>query len=283
MRYGTPEAFRNALEARLNEEARSSGRPLAYLRKRVAFERFLARIFPRDPTGSPFVLKGAFALGLRIREKRTTQDLDLALTQEGVDPMETLRRLAEHDAGDFFRFRVSARSEDRPQEPSARRFTVEAHLGGRIFERFKLDVVLEPLAPESVETRELPTAIKFAGIQGTTVQGVRPSRHYADKLHAYTRPRRHRSRVKDFIDLALLTLELEKDPDAPALVRKEVSRVYALHRTHEPWSELPQPPSEWRSSFKSQAKEVGLDPPDMKHWFDEVNAFYQKLLSPSKE
>lgn len=79
MRYGTPGALCDALEARLNEEARATGRPLAYLRKRVAFERFLARVFFPDPSSCPFVLKGAFALSLRVRERRTTRDLDLAL------------------------------------------------------------------------------------------------------------------------------------------------------------------------------------------------------------
>lgn len=43
MKYETAEAFRIALEQRLKNEAEASGMALMRLRKRVAFERFLAK------------------------------------------------------------------------------------------------------------------------------------------------------------------------------------------------------------------------------------------------
>lgn len=58
--YATPGAFRTALEARLNEGARRDGVDLHRLRRQVAFDRLLARMF--DPSqGLPdgWVLKGA--------------------------------------------------------------------------------------------------------------------------------------------------------------------------------------------------------------------------------
>ncbi len=120
MRYETAGAFRQALEATLYREARGSGKPLAYLHKRVAPERFLVRIFPPAPTDAPFVLKGAFALGLRVRERRTTQDLDLSLSAEAArgdtDPVEALREAAERDMGDFFQFRIGKASETHNQD-----------------------------------------------------------------------------------------------------------------------------------------------------------------------
>jgi len=281
VRYETAEAFRQALEATLVREARDSGRPLAYLRKRVAFERFLVRIFVPASADAPFVLKGAFALGLRVRERRTTQDLDLALStaaaQGDTDPVEVVREAAERDVGDFFQFRIGGTSEAHNQGLATLRLSVDARLAGRTFERFKLDLAMEVLDPASTESQVVPSYLEFAGMRAFTVRAIHPAGHYADKLHAYSRPRRLRSRVKDLVDLALLTLELEGDPKAPERIRKEVERVYGQYSTHRPWKDLPKPPSDWRAAFVRQAKEVGLEPQDMKHWFDRVDAYYRKL------
>ena len=50
------------------------------LRRQVAFDRLLARLFPkRSETKYPWILKGGYAMELRIRAARTTKDLDLTL------------------------------------------------------------------------------------------------------------------------------------------------------------------------------------------------------------
>ena len=90
--------------------------------------------------------------------------------------------------------------------------------------------------------RSIPSALQFVGIREPGVRTVHPARHYADKVHAYTRPRQYRSPVKGLVDLALPTLELEKDIGAPDRIRAEVERVYSLYPTHEPWGDLPPPP-----------------------------------------
>jgi hypothetical protein len=77
VKYDTAEAFRAALDQRIRNEATTTGLPVMRLRKRVAFERFLARLAIAEP-GS-WVLKGAFALELRLGVRtRTTKDIDLA-------------------------------------------------------------------------------------------------------------------------------------------------------------------------------------------------------------
>lgn len=60
MRYGSGEAFRNALETRLRIKGLHSGAPLVRLRKMVAFERFLARLVADQPEA--WLLKGGLAL-----------------------------------------------------------------------------------------------------------------------------------------------------------------------------------------------------------------------------
>ena len=286
MRYETAEAFRQALKTALVREARDSGKPLAYLRKRVAFERFLVRVFAPTPTDAPFVLKGAFALGLRVRERRTTQDLDLALSaavaRDDMDPIDVIREAAERDVDDFFKFRIGKASKVQNQDLATLRLSVDARLAGRTFERFRLDLAMEALDPTSTESQVVPSYLEFAGMKAFAVRAIHPAGHYADKLHAYSRPRKLRSRVKDLVDLALLTLELEGDPKAPERIRKEVERVYGRYSTHRPWEDLPKPPSDWRAAFVHQAKEVGLEPQDMKHWFDRVDAYYRKLRPGSQ-
>src|SRR2546425_2132056 len=90
--YKTAGAFRTALEARLQARARQEGTDLQRLRRQVAFDRFLARMFSKGPKATyPWVLKGGYAMELRIHSARTTKDIDLTLhdgTRLSKDPME---------------------------------------------------------------------------------------------------------------------------------------------------------------------------------------------------
>jgi len=79
--YKTAGAFRTALENRLQARARDEGTDLQRLRRQVAFDRFLARMFSKGPKAAyPWVLKGGYAMELRVQSARTTKDLDLTLT-----------------------------------------------------------------------------------------------------------------------------------------------------------------------------------------------------------
>lgn len=64
MKYARPSAFRQALLSRLLQMAGELDTPAEYLRKRVVFERLLARLLTIAP--NRWVLKGALALDLRI-------------------------------------------------------------------------------------------------------------------------------------------------------------------------------------------------------------------------
>jgi hypothetical protein len=78
--YKTAGAFRTALETRLQARAQVERTDLQRLRRQVAFDRFLARLFPKGPKGTyPWILTGGYAMELRIRSVRTTKDIDLTL------------------------------------------------------------------------------------------------------------------------------------------------------------------------------------------------------------
>lgn len=66
MRYGDGIAFRQALEQRLKTRAGGQEARLVRDRKRVAFDRLLARLAATAP--DRWLLKGGFALDLRLAE-----------------------------------------------------------------------------------------------------------------------------------------------------------------------------------------------------------------------
>jgi hypothetical protein len=63
VRYGTPAAFKAALEQRLRDRAAGEGAELQRLRQLLVFDRFLARLFACDGT---VILKGGLVLELRV-------------------------------------------------------------------------------------------------------------------------------------------------------------------------------------------------------------------------
>ncbi len=76
-KYATGAALRAALEERLKRIAKTEGTELQRLRRQVAFDRFLARLF--DGADTQWVLKGGYAMELRFEISRATKDLDFTV------------------------------------------------------------------------------------------------------------------------------------------------------------------------------------------------------------
>jgi len=186
VRYQTPEAFRAALDQRLKTEAAKRGVALMRLRKRVAFERFLARLSATGRDG--WVLKGAFALDVRLGLRtRTTKDLDLARVGDEEAATEQLQAAASVDLGDFFSLDVRRTPAlDAAPGFQAVRYTVRAELAGRRFEQFPVDVALGEHSPIETERLRAPDLLAFAEINAPELPVIALERHVAEKLHAYT-------------------------------------------------------------------------------------------------
>jgi hypothetical protein len=104
VKYRTSVAFRTALEDRL-KAARQDGVGLARLRKRVVFERLLARLHAVAPDA--WVLKGGFALELRLgAQARTTKDIDVDWAIGEDEAVELLIEAAAVTLYDRFEFAV---------------------------------------------------------------------------------------------------------------------------------------------------------------------------------
>ena len=267
--YKTAGAFRAALETRLQTRAREQGTDLQRLRRQVAFDRFLARIFSKGPKATyPWVLKGGYAMELRMHSARTTKDIDLTLhddtrlsrdaKERGEQVRTMLQEAAANRFDDYFEFLVGKAREDLDGAPGGgSRYPVQARMDGRDFARFHVDVgvgdaVLEPL---DVVTGE--DWLGFSHVVPPSFPVISAAQQFAEKLHAYTSSRGERvnTRTKDLIDMVLLISgeKLDKSKTAVAI------RVTFMKRaTHDLTKELDPPPAEWEPVFDALAKECDL-------------------------
>jgi predicted nucleotidyltransferase component of viral defense system len=208
MKYATPESFRAALDQRIRNEAAASGVTVMRLRKRVAFERFLARLAIVNP--HRWVLKGAFALDLRLGLRtRTTKDIDLAGAEDEQTATADLIDAQAINLHDHFSFDVTrTQALDRAEEFRAVRYKVTAELAGRRFEQFPVDVALSEHPTPPSERLPIPNLLNFADIQSTEMPVIALEQHIVEKVHAYTAtygPQELQStRTKDLIDILLI-------------------------------------------------------------------------------
>jgi hypothetical protein len=280
--YATAEAFRRALEERLNKAAETELVQVNRVRRQVAFDRLLARLFRIDP--APWALKGGYALELRFRTARATVDVDLtvqkvtAATEADANRIvrEMLQDAASFSLGDWFEYTIGPPMMDLDAAPyGGARYPVEARMDGRIFARFHLDAGIGDAVIQPVEIIECRDWLGFAGIASPRVQTISREQQFAEKLHAYTLPRSSaNSRVKDLIDLALLIgsggLSTKRTADAVRL-------TFDRRRTHTLQSELLKPPRDWQGRFRVLADECQLST-EMDTVFAGVEDFFGRMI-----
>jgi hypothetical protein len=257
VKYGTAPAFRRALEDRLKVRAGGDGARIARDRKRVVFDRFLARLV--DVAAGQWVLKGGFALDLRLEDRaRSTKDIDLAWQADEDELLDVLIDAAVHDQGDFFTFAVERTGDPPDRFGGAHRFRVAASLAGRLLETIVVDVG-QADDVVGVEILTTPDLLGFAGIAPVAVPAIPIAVQVAEKLHAYTRlyeGGRVSSRAKDLVDLALIAHLFTLDAGQ---LKRAIEDVFATRATHEPPQVMPPSPEQWREPFGQMATAVGLD------------------------
>jgi hypothetical protein len=273
MRYTDAAAFRQALEARLRTRSGSDGSLVARNRKRVAFDRLLARLVLVAP--QRWRLKGGFALELRFGERaRATKDVDINWHGDADELLDVIIDVADHDVADFFTFAIERSPTPPDRLGGSHRFTVTASLAGRMFESFVLDVAISPTdaAAETLVTHDL---LAFADIPAVRVHAIPLETQIAEKVHAYTRRYggdRPSSRAKDLVDLVLVA---ELEPVDAAAIRVAIDTTFNTRATHVPPESLPEPPAEWTGQYRRLADQVGVSPD-----LDGGHALAAALLDP---
>jgi len=289
--YNTPEAFRVALETRLRNTAQSQVADLQRLRRRVAFERLLARLFVQD--NPPWLLKGGYALELRLQDQaRSTLDLDLSVPDlehlgllaeidSGISPMEAvyehLQQAAEYDLGDGFSFLIGQPKKEQTGAPAGNaRCSVEARLAGRTFVRFRLDIGLGDPVLNQPDWLEGSAQLAFAGIPATQVAVYPLDQQFAEKIHAYTYPWQNRdnTRVKDMVDLVLLAHLKQLNLNH---VKRALAATFETRGTHPLPTHLPEPPAAWSKPYAAIAQELELPVATLQQAYACLNAYWQGI------
>ena len=265
-KYKTAAAFLMALSDRLKDKSRHERIDIQRLRRQVAFDRLLARLFYIEP--SPWVLKGGYAMELRVNHPRTTKDVDLSVRTGFFEPsssetqnmtiLRELRTRGSIDLNDFFIFQISEPIMDLDAAPyGGARFSVETLVDGRIFSKFHLDVGVGDDLIEPVDIVIGEDWLGFAGLHTKGIPALSINQQFAEKLHAYTLPRgeRRNSRVKDLIDMTLL-LRLEKLKKEKVV--EAIERTFKRRATHEIPRKLLPPPREWKEPFSKLAGDCEL-------------------------
>ena len=280
-RFTDATAFRQALETRLNRKAGREGLDVQRLRRQVAFDRLLCRLFSEG--AAPWALKGGYAMELRIAGARATRDIDLTLRQPmqakggalTLGILKMLQTAAVRDKTDFFAFTVGEPVADLDGAPyGGARYPVECRMDGRIFARFHLDVGVGDAIIEPLEEVRGQAWLDFAGIPAAAFLAIPREQQFAEKLHAYTRPRGNRlnSRVRDLVDMVLL---IHGGLDVVRLV-VALGKTFRHRRTHDIPGHLVPPPADWAGPFAGLAGDCGLAT-DIAAGFEEVAGFVASL------
>jgi hypothetical protein len=250
------------LEHRLLNASAATGVSLDRLRRRVVFERIVARLDAAAP--GQWVLKGGMALEVRLRDDaRLTKDLDLGLRAVVRDGA-TLRillvdALADDPDGDRFEFRTGEPSLLSPDGGGHHtwRVKVQALLAGRPFGGITLDVSPRIHELSATDRVPLPNSMAFADLPERTIEIVDINRHAAEKLHAMSRDfgERENSRVRDLVDLVLLHEHGSLDPAALAV---HVRAVWAERDADKEPGETPRPRASWRDGYARHIDDLGL-------------------------
>ncbi len=230
------------------------------------------------------LLKGGYAMELRIQTARTTRDVDLAIRRLPGDEkawnVESIRSLLQRAASveieDGFEFNVGEVVMDLEAAPyGGARYPVEAQMAGRRFAGFHLDVSAGDVLREPYEILEGHDWMGFAGIAKARMPAVSGEEQFAEKLHAYTLPRagRENTRVKDLVDLVLL---IERTSLDTARLPEAIRETFQRRNTHSVPTALAPPPASWSGPFAELCGECGLEP-DMEKQFGVVALFYSRL------
>ncbi|WP_216895063.1 nucleotidyl transferase AbiEii/AbiGii toxin family protein [Nocardia alni] len=265
MTYQSAQALRTALERRLLARSTETRTSLDRLRRRVMFERIIARIQAAEP--GQWVLKGGMALEVRLHDgARLTKDIDLGLRDDvnsTVDLHERLIDILTPDRDrDYFIF--TANPPERLRDDSGGfptwRTNVSAQLADKPFGRIQLDVSPRSHELHATDKLAIPNSLAFADIPAVEVEAVDIHRHAAEKFHGMLRDfgERENSRVRDLVDLNIL---LEHSLLAPERAAAAVRSVWKERDHTEPPDNLPQLPESWPDRYERLAAGLSIEIP----------------------
>ena len=250
--YGSARDFERALTDRIANAAASSPHGIAEIRRQFAYGRLLARLFITQP--ERWVLKGATGLLARLPLRaRHSIDVDLYYEGEIDGALTALRDAAEADLGDFFTFDIE-RGASFGGEAAGTQVRVTAYLGDKIFETFRVDVVVDRTMTAEPDLIPPIEPVEIPGLRSVEYRAHPIPDQIADKHAAMidTYAGRPSTRYRDLVDLVLIATT--QVVSAAALHRA----LIAEHRRRGVTPSLPfsLPSDEWRQGYRKIAATV---------------------------
>jgi hypothetical protein len=244
--YATPRDFDRALTDRIAHAATTLPYSVPQLRRQFAYGRLLARVFLHAP--EHWVLKGATSLLARIPgQARHSMDVDLYFSGELEQALDGLQDAGDMDVGDFFTFDMvpgAALS----GVTTGRALRVTAYLGDKIFETFRVDVVVthtmtaEPDLTPPIELFDVPS------LRSTSYRTYPIPDQIADKYAAMvgTYAGRPSTRFRDLVDLVLMA----RTQRVEASILREALSSELRRRGIVSDGALTLPSAAWRDGFR---------------------------------
>lgn len=254
-----------AINLRLQTEARRRKVSIEIIRTQTVFECFLRRVFSVDNPG--WMLKGGASLLMRNGTGRFTRDLDLSRAEEWSNSQtvaEEFREIAQRQSDDPFTFRVEKVDTIHPTDPTGYsgpsvRIHISANIGLRQFHKFTIDVTVRRLTQfPAARVPVVPIINLITGnensecfyVYATAIEG-----HLADKICAMyeSYPSGPSTRYRDLTDIItiLQTQSFSAEKLTNALYHESHRRHLSLPH------ELKSPGLEWEKGFSDHAKKDG--------------------------
>lgn len=250
--YVTAKDFERALVDRMANAAAESTYSIGELRRQLAFDRLLSRVFTDEPAS--WVLKSATGLLARIPgQARHSIDIDLHFAGQLETALDALRKASAVDLGDYFTFDIE-RGPNLSGVTTGSQLRVVAYLGDKEFERFRIDVVVTHTMTSDPEEIPPIEPVEIAGLQSVPYRAHPIPDQIADKHAAMqgTYAGRPSTRYRDLVDLVLIATTQTVDAERlHTAVMSEHER-----RGAKPATKLSLPSGDWAQGYRKIAEEV---------------------------
>jgi hypothetical protein len=185
-------------------------------------------------------------------------DIDLFFSGGLDEAIDSIHDAADGDLGDFFTFDVVpgvALSGD----TTGRALRVTAYLGDKVFETFRVDVVVNQTMTAEADSTPPIELFEMPGLQSTPYRTYPISDQIADKYMAMlgSYSGRPSTRYRDLVDLVLIAVTQRVDAD---LLRAALGSEQR-HRGLESSEGLKLPSPDWREGYGRIARDMPDFPP----------------------
>lgn len=251
-RYATPAAFLSAVQSRLKEAAKTSGRPVNEIRRQYFTQRFLARVYAEERP--EWILLGGSALLARIPGARHSKDIDFVHPHDLTAATTALTNMLAAASPDPFSFDIGDRV---PTDDNHLTLKVTVRLGATTIDTFTIDITNRP-GFAVVDTVQPQSVITIDDVDDLPPFLIAPlAQQVADKICAMYEIHHHSgiavasSRYRDLVDLVIITTHrdtvLTADATITALIAEQQRRVITIP------TDIPAPNQQWANGYHKLA------------------------------